>query len=318
MTALADAFPEIAHRRAAEAALAAVTTDRPRAVDVIGRGNRKRTAVARFADRDPVVLQVCDQPRWLETEAALLVRIRDHTDVPAPAVLAAGTVDGVAYTTTAHVPGEDLHERFATRSRERQRALAAAFGTHLGALHDRFRFDGHGRVEVVDGELRAAGEDWLDWFVAYGERAVERLPGEFDGLRADLEALFAEVPETRAPPARLFPWDFRPGNALVADGELAAVLDWEAPLAAAPALSAAKAEYLVADWYVDEPKPLRAAFVAGYERRRPYPNVEPAHRAAAIADSAVDSTGVVTNPRYPELDRDGAIAFHHDALADLV
>jgi aminoglycoside phosphotransferase (APT) family kinase protein len=114
----------------------------------------------------------------------------------------------------------------------------------------------------------------------------------------------------------LFPWDLRPGNALVADGDLAAVLDWEAPLAAAPALSVAKASYLVADWYVDDPDPLREAFVAGYERVRPSPTVRSAHRIAAIADSAVDSRGIVTNPGYPERDRDAAVAFHRSALAD--
>lgn len=80
-----------------------------------------------------------------------------------------------------------------------------------------------------------------------------------------------------APTARLFPWDFRPGNALLADGDLAAILDWEAPLAAPAALSVAKREYLV-------------------------------------ADSAVDSTGAVTNPGYPELDRNDAVVFHRRAL----
>ena len=117
-----------------------------------------------------------------------------------------------------------------------------------------------------------------------------------------------------APSARLFPWDFRPGNALVADGAVAAVLDWESPLAAAPALSVAKAEYLVADWYIADPDPLRTAFATGYEAVRPLPPVEPVHRAAAVCRTAVDSTGTVTNPGYPEFDREAAVAFHRRAL----
>ncbi|WP_227133189.1 phosphotransferase family protein [Halorubellus salinus] len=316
MTAFDDAFPEPAFRRAGETALAAATSDRPRAVESLGRGNRKRTALVRFEERDPVVVQVCPEPRWLATESVLLGEISERTDVPVPRVLAAGATDGVAFLVTAYVPGEDLHERFVDLSRRRQRAVAGAFGASLGALHAAFSFDGYGELAVEDGALRARETDWYDWFVAYGRRVVERLPAEFDGLRDRLEAVLVEGATDRSPTARLFPWDLRPGNALVADGDLAAVLDWEAPLAAAPALSVAKASYLVADWYVDDPGPLREAFVAGYERVRPYPTVRSAHRVAAIADSAVDSRGTVTNPGYPERERDAAVAFHRSALAD--
>jgi Ser/Thr protein kinase RdoA (MazF antagonist) len=316
VTGLGEVFPERRCLRAAESALAAVAPARPRVVDPLGRGNRKRTALVRFDDRDPVVVQVCPERRWLETESLLLTRIREHTQVPVPPVLAAGETDGVAFVTTAYVPGEDLHERFAYLPTRRQRAIAETFGSSLGTLHDAFRFENYGSIAVEDDILTAQSADWDDWLVAYGRTAVERLPAAFDGIRDALLSVLAEHPRDRAPTARLFPWDFRPGNALVADGEVAAVLDWEAPLAAAPALSAAKASYLVADWYVDDPGPIRASFVAGYERVRPYPDVEPAHRVAAIADSAVDSTGNVTNPQYPELERDAAVAFHRDALTD--
>ena len=104
------------------------------------------------------------------------------------------------------------------------------------------------------------------------------------------------------------------GEVVVADGAVAAVLDRESPLAAAPALSVAKAEYLVADWYVADPDPLRTAFATGYEAVRPLPPVEPVHRAAAVCRTAVDSTGTVTNPGYPEFDREAAVAFHRRAL----
>jgi aminoglycoside phosphotransferase (APT) family kinase protein len=83
--------------------------------------------------------------------------------------------------------------------------------------------------------------------MSYGRAGLGRLPAAFDDLRPDLAALFEDASLASAPSARLFPWDFRPGNALVADGEVAAVLDWESPLAAVPALSVAKAEYLVAE-----------------------------------------------------------------------
>jgi len=86
-------------------------------------------------------------------------------------------------------------------------------------------------------------------------------------------------------------------------------------MAAPPALSLANSEYLVADWYVDEPAPLRAAFRAGYERVRSLPTVRSVHRVVAIADSAVDSRGAVTNPGYPERERAASVDFHRAALS---
>ncbi|MEF8813330.1 MAG: phosphotransferase [Halovenus sp.] len=318
MTGHEAAFSDERYRRATGTALAAVGDEKPRKMEPLDRGNRKRTAVARYPERGPVVVQVCGERTWLRTEAALLTAIRERTSVPVPPVLAAGETDGVAYMVTAYVAGTDLHEQFTGLEPAQRRALARTFGEHLGALHEQFRFDGYGSLVVDDGELTAWRESWPAWLAEYGRSAVERLPAAFDPVREGVRALLAEPAVDTAPPARLFPWDFRPGNALVADGHLTAILDWEAPLAAAPGLAAAKAEYLVADWYVADPTPLREAFGEGYERVRPYPTVQPVHRAATIADSAVDSAGTVTNPGYPEMDREAAVAFHRRALADLL
>ena len=313
---LAAAFDAEAVRAAAATALETID-DAPTAIETIDRGRRKRTAIARFVDRGPVVVQVCTEQTWLRTESALLRSIRQRTFVPVPPVLAAGTHDGVAYMLTAYVAGSDLHEEFASIDDETQRDLARWFGTALARLHEAFRFDSHGRLTLSEGALTADGRDWGTWFQRYGKRAIERLPKAFDPLRSDLRALFA-VPLETDPVARLFPWDFRPGNALVADGSITAVVDWEAPLAAAPALSVAKSEYLVADWYGADSEPLRRAFRDGYTTVRPFPAVRPAHRVAAIAESAVDSAGTVTNPRYPPVGRDESVAFHREALEEVL
>jgi hypothetical protein len=314
-----DAFGDERVRAGARAALRTLEAN-VTAVEPIPRGNRKRTAIARFERRGPVVVQVCAEVRWLRTEATLLSLIRDRTGVPVPPVLTAGEHDGVAYLLTAYVAGDDLHEQFTAADPDVRTLLARSFGSYLAQLHDVFLFDSYGRLESP-GEFSPPGdvlspacEDWEEWFREYGLGAVNRLPEEFDPLRSDLRGLFDQPAIDGSPQARLYPWDFRPGNALVADDRVTAVLDWEAPLAAPAPLSVAKAEYLVADWYVSEPAPLRVAFRTGYERVRPYPDVPTAHRVAAIADSAVDSARRVTNPRYPELDREGAVAFHRNSL----
>jgi len=316
MSQLAGAFDGESSQAAATAALETID-DAVVEVEPIDRGRRKQTALARFADRGPVVVQVCAERTWLRTEAALLGAVRRRTFVPVPPVLAAGTSDGVAYILTAYVAGDDLHEAFASVGDGTRRDLARWFGAALARLHEAFQFDGHGRLELGDRGLASDGREWKPWFREYGRRAIDRLPSAFDPLREDLRAVVAAVSDDD-PAARLFPWDFRPGNALVAGDSITAVVDWEAPLAAAPPLSVAKSEYLVADWYVSDPEPLRRAFRSGYADVRPLPAVRPAHRIAAIAESAVDSAGEVTNPRYPPVDRSEAIAFHRDALAAVV
>lgn len=318
MTYAPAVFADQGFQRAAEAALESAVTEQPRTVEPLGRGNRKRTELLRFDSRSPVVLQLCKEQTWLRTESVLLAQIGERTNVPVPSVLAADVTDGVAFMITAYVSGEDLHEQFTELGRERQRQISLTFGTYLGTLHDQFRFDGYGALAVDDGALTAHSGDWHEWLAEYGRTAVEKLPVEFAPIREELRAVFDEQSREQQPAARLFPWDFRPGNAVVAGGQVAAILDWEAPIAAAPALSVAKAEYLVARWYADDPAPLREAFIRGYERIREYPDVRPVHRVAAIADSAVDSTGAVTNPGYPELDREAAVAFHRESLAGVL
>jgi aminoglycoside phosphotransferase (APT) family kinase protein len=315
--AVTATVPE-SQRRAAEAALSAVADEPPVSVERLGRGNRKQTRLVEFADRAPVVVQLCDDASRLRTEAALLGRIRARTFVPVPRVLAAGARGRAGFLVTPYVEGVDLHEQFTGLSPNRRRSVAAAFGEYLASLHEQLRFDGYGPVTADGGRLTAQCQSWAEWFVEYGRGAVDRLPPAFDPLRESLLAAVADHRTGAPPTASLFPWDFRPGNALAADGRVTAVLDWETPLAAAPALSVAKAEYLVADWYVEESRPLRRGFVRGYTAVRPYPDVRPAHRVAAVADSAVDSNGVVTNPRYPEVDRDAAVDVHRSALARIV
>ncbi len=316
-TVLEDVFEADPLRAAGDAALS--TLDEPAlTVEPIYRGNRKRTAVAKFAARGPVVIQVCDEATWLQTEAALLGEIRERTFVPVPPVVAAGTHGGVAYMLTAYVAGEDLHERFTVFDSETRCELVYWFGKALAQLHDAFVFDGYGQLAISDEGFTPGHGDWSSWFRQYGLRALERLPDAFDSVRDDLRALFDDPPTEDPPTARLFPWDFRPGNAIIADRSVTAVLDWEAPLAAPPALSVAKSEYLVADWYVGDPDSLRQAFRDGYGAVRPYPPIQPAHRAAAIAESAVDSSGIVTNPRYPPVGRAESVEFHRDALASVV
>ncbi|TKX56347.1 phosphotransferase [Halorubrum sp. SS7] len=304
----------------------------PVSVEPLERGNRKRTEVVRFATEPPVVVQCSAAPGATRTEAALLAAIDARTDVPVPRPLGDGVVDGTGWLVTPLIEGRDLHEAFVDLDPADRRGVARAFGRFLATLHEAFRFRGCGALtadespaDEATGTESTPGRDpslsvgdpadAAEWVRRFGERHAARLPADFDDLRERIrDALRGPIGADGAP--RLFPWDFRPGNALVADGAVTAVLDWEAPLAAPRGVSVAKAEHLVVDWYVPagETGPLRRAFREGYESVAPLPAVERAHRAAAVASAVVDGGGAVTNPRYPPVDRDAAVEFHRAAL----
>ncbi|SFK82518.1 Predicted kinase, aminoglycoside phosphotransferase (APT) family [Halogranum rubrum] len=296
----------------------------------IRRGNHKQTTIATFADGDHVVVQLSSDPDALRTEFALARAVRERTSIPVPSVVAAGEIDDggeTGYVVVERAAGVDLHTQFADLSSDDQRRLAHSFGRYLAELHEAFRFDGYGNVVASGGdgkaepttfEVRTPETAWSSWFYAYAREGVDALPPAFDSLRADLfDAIVASDLPT-APASVLFPWDLRPGNALVDDGSVTAVLDWGDPLAAAAGLSVAKTEHLVADWYVSDEAPLRAAFRAGYRSVRPLPATPTLYRIVAVVRSAVDSQGVVTRPQYPELGGQAAVDFHADRLSDLL
>jgi hypothetical protein len=289
------------------------------AVEPTAAGGRRDTAVVRFGSHPPVVVQFSPDPETVRTEAALVAAIRDRTSVPVPAVLSHGTHEGIVYLVSEHRPGTDLHTTFAASDPGTQRDLAAQFGRYLGELHAAFVFDGCGgllperRDDGGGDRLTAPGTECGRWLVDYGRRAVDRLPAEFDTHRTRLcDCVDAAAGETSTP--TLFPWDLRPGNAVLADDEIAAVVDWGDPLAAAPSLAVAKTQHLVATWYESDPASHREAFETGYESVRPLPDVTTADRVAAVVASAVDSTGAVTRPRYPELTGGDAVAVHREWL----
>lgn len=301
------------------------------------RGNTKETTLVRFADGAGVVVQSAADAEAFRAELALARAVGERTRVPTPDIRAAGSLDGRAYAVVEWVDGTDLHERFARVDDETRRRLSRRFGRFLADLHGSFAFEGYGAVRADDADSEGDGlrvtdgaSSWPAWFESYAREGVDALPSAFDGMREDLRAAVAGADVPADPTPRLYPWDLRPGNAVFDDGsggggessgeggggDVAAVLDWGGPLAAAPGLAAAKVEHLVADWYVADGAPLRAAFREGYRSVRPYPAVPRVYRLVAAVRSAVDSRGDVTRPRYPEEEGEAAVRFHRDRMRE--
>lgn len=293
------------------------------AVTPARHGNHKETVVVDFADGDGVVVQFSTDPDALFLETALARTVSERTTIPVPRVLATGRVGDRGYAVVERATGDELHERFVSLDSATQQRIASTFGRGLAELHEAFPLDGYGPLtaERVGPrfEFRADGAtDWRAWFEAYVHEGIEALPPAFDALRGRLHDAVDDAVVPERPQSTLYPWDLRPGNALVRADGVSAVLDWGRPLAAAPGLAAAKVEHLVADWYVADGVALRRAFRDGYESVRPYPSVEPIHRLAAVVRSAVDSNGEVTRPGYPERTGSRAVSFHRTRLESLL
>lgn len=303
MTSVEDVLHQVAPGRSPE------SLERPR------QGNYKETVVARYAEGPDLVVQLSGDPEATRVEATLLAAIDERTSVPVPTLVDHGRLAGRAYLVTERVAGADLHERFVSLDPDRRQAITRRFGEILAELHEEFPFETAGPVSIdANGSLGADGRSVAADFTAYAESSLAALPDAFDDLRPALAGALDPPQMPRSP--RLFPWDLRPGNALVDDGHLAAVLDWGAPRASDPALSVAKTEHLVCRWYGTDPGPLLAAFQAGYDAVRPLPDVPVAYRLVAVAASAVDSQGLVTRPHYPERPGADAVAIHRAWLAE--
>jgi len=298
------------------------------AVDQPATGSSKRTALVTLDDGREVVVQWRPTAEGgLGAEPLLARLVAERTAVPVAPVLASGTREGRAYLVTERIAGRDLHTAITGLAPAAATRVVRSLGRSLGRLHAAFPFEAAGRVVDRDGRLAVADSTdpraWLRW---YAERGVERLPPGLADLGPGLARLLdARLPEMPADtPVALFPWDLRPGNAIVSEGRLAALLDWGDPLAAPPGLSLAKTDYLTTDWYFEggRAEQLRAALHDGYREAAPLPpgyrERRPLYRAAAIVGSAVDRGGAVTRPGYPMVGPEAAVAFHREHVLTLL
>jgi len=296
-------------------------------------GNNKQTVVATLADGREVVIQYRELGYGsLEPEGEVTRVVRAETDVPVPRVLACGELDNHSYVVTALVDGTNLHHEFEALSLADRRSVAAALGRYLGTIHETFTFDGYGAITVDDDRLHVESptRDWRSWLRRYLDDGLAAfqppLTDLVDPIRDAVHTGIDRLPDQPTP--RFYPWDYRPGNVLVAGPQgptIAAVIDWGDPLAAHRELSIANTEYLVADWYADPAAAdeLRAAYHDGYRATATIPEEyfearRRIYRLTAITRSAYDSQGLVTRPRYPMVDDDAAAAFHRTHLESLL
>ena len=289
----------------------------PVACRQIRHGNTKDTWLITLEDGVDVVLQA-DGAR-LRDEVELTRMIGDQTRVPVASVIDAGEYASRVYFISDLIRGDNLHTVLTELPADRQHDLAYTIGAHLARLHNTFSFDGHGRLSVQDGTLRANEPQSVRPMLSnLLESGLAAFPDSMQDLRQPIRdaADFSVFPS--GSPALLYPWDYRPGNMLVRDGGVEGIIDWGEPRSGPRLLSVAKAEYTFIDWY-DLPE-LSDPFYEGYSSIASLEWSEPQRRIArllGIVRSAVDSNGVVTMPKYPMVNQAEAIRFHRENIEEL-
>lgn len=285
--------------------------------DRVHDGNQKETYRAVLEDGRTVFVQLGDA--GIRHEIALHRDLVARSVLPVPTVLAAGRTDERALFITEAIPGGRLTDALPELDHDERTAVCRTLGRYLARLHAAYAFGGHGYVIAADGDLvvdrprsaRSAVTDLLD-------RGLAALPPALADLRRPVRSAVARsaIPVDAA--ARLYPWDFRPGNMRWHDGDVT-VLDWGTPMAAPAVVGVAKAMYVSLDWF--DLTAYRPAFLAGYRSVRRL-TADPAYwRVAsvlAVVRSAVDGRGAVTRPYHPMADESTAIAFHRSHLERLL
>lgn len=248
-------------------------------------GERECYCKATPAGKEPTV----------DLEARLLALLDRETALPVPACY--GVVDDhddlrAPYAVLEAMPGEAHRRRDLPEiADETLESVAVETGNHLAELHGLDAVDAFGFLRPAGPTLRGERPSGDPGSIAVVDPTTdwrECVAGWADGTLSSLEATrFADV-VPRAEPVltsridaldgpfdpRLARIDHAIENVLLADGSLAAVLDWEFSLAATPAYdlvhvawSLAGGPYLFAPDLPDRREAVRGALLAGYRER---------------------------------------------------
>jgi Ser/Thr protein kinase RdoA (MazF antagonist) len=214
-------------------------------------------------------------------EPLVLRLVTATTDLPAPGVLASGTLrranDGESADSDAFRPARDywgLYEfrdgapptPFDALDSDVRRGIIREAGAFLARLHAAHQFERTGGLGRTDGDLRICEHAGLD-----APGLAQRLAGRRSG--AD--------PVDRQPV--LTHGDLFPGNLLVADGKITAVLDWGNAHVTTAGYALARAEMRFVDWFrfpSGERRALRTALRKGYRQYREIPADYERHASA--------------------------------------
>ncbi|MDY6778698.1 MAG: phosphotransferase [Candidatus Nanohaloarchaea archaeon] len=223
---------------------------------------------------DEYVLQTVqqDEEHRLYMVRHLLDRL-EETPVPAPTVAFDGSARAVPFYVMDRVQGINPEDDYNEMEEEERLRIVEQAGYHLGEAHNVLDADGYGELDAQHDSLQVEHrENWRDFFVDRMQSKISYL----DELEDD-EDLVADAYRTvdrakqfapREPEPGILHLDYRPGNLIIEDGDVAAVLDWDNAIAGDQFYDYVKAEASFTDRLdtPEEQEAVRDQFRQGYER----------------------------------------------------
>ena len=161
----------------------------------------------------------------LAQEKDLLQRIAGL--VPVPGILAFGELDGFVYQVQAFIAGQKLHTLWRDLSPNAQEGIVAELAAHMQMLH-KLRFSDYGYLHLPD-QRCASWPEFLTGQFKQSCAEIETLKIPIDPALLDLASAYFEQHEhvLAAGVPTLVHGDLWPGNILVENGRITAILDFE-------------------------------------------------------------------------------------------
>ncbi|MFB6087328.1 MAG: phosphotransferase family protein [Haloarculaceae archaeon] len=243
------------------------------------------TFFASVRGREPdVVVQVAhpEAAPGLHKGTVLYRHVGDCTEVRTPAVAALDpdpTDFAGAYAVVERIPGYSPEGEHEPLSRNARRRVLSDLGRVLGEVHREVTFEGFGQVAPTSDrrvDVDDPHETWTSHLterldrqreVAAGTPVEDLVERAYDHAVGGL----ADLSDPRV--GSLLHQDLRPGNVVVEDGRLAALVDWDGAVAGDPAFDLHRAQQGFADETDDEAgrESLRNVLYEGYTAIRDLP-----------------------------------------------
>lgn len=234
--------------------------------------------------------------------------VESTTDLPVPSVLASGLVDPTPidgsgrWALYEHLVGENPHCRYRSMSPDARSQLLDDAGDLLGRLHAAHSFDRVAGIGYEDGRLTLCDPIGPHVVTPGGPPAVVKRLRRSSPLSTPIPDPLIDV-RTRIPV--LCHGDYHPGNLLVEDGRVSAVLDWGNAHVTHAGYAFARAEARFVDVHRLTPRNERRAdrrtFREAYARHAPiepdFDRHAPIYKLCWLAQSAANYATIVRTPR---------------------
>lgn len=244
-------------------------------VEPVSHGAVKETYALSGPEDDYIVQVAVPGDGRVRLAGELYDRIHAETSIPTPEIVDRGWEhDAVPYLVMERSPGDNIEDAYDGLDPDRVDAIVDQAGGFLGEAHASVELEGYGYLDIK--ELTGEHDDWRSFMDEHVQEQCAALAGTVFDPGALMLRVSQQwdryrdlVPEDVEP--AIVHNDYRPGNMLVDDDTVTAVLDWDNAFAGDALYDYVMAEesFMAQDeWSEERNEEVREAFRSAYEQHR--------------------------------------------------